>query len=259
MESKVSWEPERYLKYDNLRLRPALDLLARVTHDSPQRVVDLGCGPGTVTTLLAGRWPAAEITGVDSSAEMLARAASAYPDLRWVAADIADWQAEAPVDLIFSNAALHWLDDHEALFPRLAANLATGGVLAVQMPANFDAPSHRIIRGLASNAGWEPYLAGARMGSVMAVERYWSVLASLFDKVDLWETVYWQRLQGENAVLEWLCGTTLVPYLARLDEGQRTDFLAELGAELLRAYPLREGGEVLFPFKRLFMIGSGTR
>jgi trans-aconitate 2-methyltransferase len=259
MESKVSWEPERYLKYDNLRLRPALDLLARVTHDSPQRVVDLGCGPGTVTTLLAGRWPAAEITGVDSSAEMLARAAAAYPDLKWVAADIAHWQAEEPVGVIFSNAALHWLDDHEALFPRLAANLATGGVLAVQMPANFDAPSHRIIRALANRAGWAQCLAGARMGSVMAVERYWSVLASLFDKVDLWETVYWQRLQGENAVLEWLRGTTLVPYLARLDEGQRTDFLAELGAELLRAYPLREGGEVLFPFKRLFMIGSGTR
>jgi trans-aconitate 2-methyltransferase len=259
MESKVSWEPERYLKYDSLRLRPALDLLARVTHDGPRRVLDLGCGPGTVTTLLAERWPNAVITGVDSSTEMLARAVAAYPGLRWVEADIAHWQAEEPVDVIFSNAALHWLDDHETLFPRLAASLATGGVLAVQMPANFDAPSHRIIRALASSAGWAPFLAGARMGSVMGVEQYWSVLTSLFDKVELWETVYWQRLQGENAVLEWLRGTTLVPYLARLDEGQCADFLSELGAELLRAYPVRERGEVLFPFKRLFMIGSTTR
>ena len=259
MESKLSWEPERYLKFDDLRLRPALDLLARIKYDRPARVVDLGCGPGNVTALLTQRWPKAEITGVDSSDEMLARAAATYPGLRWVAADIAHWRAEVPVDVIFSNAALHWLDDHESLLPRLAKSLATDGVLAVQMPANFEAPSHRLIRTLAEAPRWAKCLAGARMGSVMAVEHYWSVMTSLFASVDLWETVYWQRLGGEHALLEWLRGTTLVPYLARLDDGQRTDFLAELSVGLLRAYPVREGGEVLFPFKRLFMIGSGTR
>lgn len=259
MESKVSWEPERYLKYGSLRLRPALDLLMRVRHDSPRRVVDLGCGPGTVTNVLAERWPDAEIIGVDSSAEMLARAAAAYPRLMWVDADIAHWRTDVPADVIFSNAALHWLDDHEGLFARLAGNLAPAGVLAVQMPANFDAPSHRSIRALADGAKWSSCLAGARMGAVMSAERYWTLMSSLFDSVELWETIYWQRLQGENAVLEWLQGTTLVPYLARLDEGQRAEFLAELGVELLRAYPVRADGDVLFPFKRLFMIGAGVR
>lgn len=261
----MNWSPERYLQFDDLRLRPALDLLARIAAEAPATLADLGCGPGNVTRLLAQRWPAAEVLAVDRSAAMLARAAEHAGEegeaarLRWIHADLAAWEPERALDLVFSNAALHWLDDHPALFARLAGMLAKEGVLAVQMPANFDAPSHRAICELAAAPAWQARLGAARMGAVLDASDYWRVLSALFHSVELWETVYWQRLVGEEPVLDWLRGTTLVPYLALLDEGAGARFVAALKSRLETVYPREGDGSVLYPFRRLFMIGRGPR
>ena len=254
----MGWEPERYLQFADERLRPAQDLLARIPLPAPARVMDLGCGPGNVTRLLASRWPQAEITGVDASATMLERARLALPEARFELADIGHWTpAEAP-DLIFSNAALHWLDDHPALLPRLLSLLAPGGVLAVQMPGNFDAPSHRLIRELASEPAWAGALAEARMGAVLSMADYHRILAPHCTQLALWESIYWQRLQGPAPapVLDWLRGTTLLPYLAPLSAADQARLLAELAPKLADAYPPDATGTTLFPFRRIFMVAG---
>ena len=147
----MTWNPDRYLRFSDERLRPAVDLIARIPLSRPIQIVDLGCGAGNVTRLLANRWPGAQITGLDSSAEMLERARLALPEARFGQAGVENWTPEEPLDLLFSNAALHWVGDHASLFPRLLDQLAPGGVLAVQMPGNFEAPSHRLIRELAGS------------------------------------------------------------------------------------------------------------
>ena len=250
----MSWEPERYLQFADERLRPAQDLLARIPLPAPARVVDLGCGPGNVTKLIAGRWPQAQITGVDSSEAMLERARLALLEARFELADIGQWTpADAP-DLIFSNAALHWLPEHPALFPRLLGQLAPGGVLAVQMPGNFDAPSHRLIRDLAATPAWAEALAGARMGAVLGMPDYYRILAPHCRRLSLWESIYWQSLSGPAPVLDWLRGTTLLPYLALLTAEAQAQFLAELAPQLAEAYPSNAAGTTLFPFRRIFLV-----
>ena len=252
----MAWEPDRYLQFADERLRPAQDLLARVPLAAPARVADLGCGPGNVTALLAQRWPRAELIGIDASTAMLDRARRALPEARFEQADIRHWTpAEAP-DLIFSNAALHWLDDHPALFPRLLSLLAPGGVLAVQMPGNFDAPSHRLIRELAASPAWADRLAGARMGAVLEMPDYHRFLAPHCARLNLWETIYWQPLSGPAPVLDWLRGTTLLPYLAALSTAEQARLLAELAPRLAEAYPPDASGTTLFPFRRIFLVAA---
>jgi trans-aconitate 2-methyltransferase len=250
----VSWSPERYLAYGGERARPALDLLARVPLDAPRRVYDLGCGPGTVTDLLAERWPEAAVVGVDSSAEMLARAPAGRID--WVRADIAEWTPAEPADLIFSNAALHWLDDHAALIPRLRGFLAPGGVLAVQMPNNFARPSHTCLAQAADAGPWrERVRAVLRPAPVAAPEVYFDLLAPVAAAVDVWETDYYHLLPAgaEHPVVAWTRGSVLRPLLAAA--GADADaVLAAYADAVAAAYPLRADGTVLFPFKRLFIV-----
>ena len=161
----MAWEPDRYLQFSDERLRPAVDLLAQIPLKAPARIVDLGCGAGNVTRLLRERWPEAAITGLDSSPEMLERARGVLPEARFALASVEEWRPSEPVDLLFSNAALHWVGDHETLFPRLVEAIAPGGVLAVQMPGNFEAPSHRLIRELAALPRWAGRVGSGRMGA----------------------------------------------------------------------------------------------
>ena len=252
----MGWEPERYLQFADERLRPAQDLLAQVSLPAPARVVDLGCGPGNVTRLLASRWPQAQITGVDASAAMLERARLALPEARFELADISSWTPTEAPDLIFSNAALHWLGEHPALFARLISLLAPGGMLAVQMPGTVDAPSHRLIRELAASPAWADVLAEARMGAVLGMPDYHRILAPHCTQLALWESTYWQRLRGPAPVLDWLRGTTLLPYLAPLSAADQARLLAELAPKLADAYPPDAAGTTLFPFRRIFMVAG---
>jgi trans-aconitate 2-methyltransferase len=251
----MPWNPAQYLAFGDSRLRPALDLLARIPLENPATVLDLGCGPGNVTRILQQRWPRARITGVDNSAEMLARARADYPEIAWHQANLAGWQPPAGTELIYSNAALHWLDDHPRLFPRLVDSLAPGGVLAVQMPNNYAAPSHRCAYEAARAGPWrtvlEPLL---RPEPLLTAEAYYDLLADRAQRVEIWQADYLQVLEGDNPVARWTRTSLLMPLLDALGEPWREAFEADYRRRVEAAYPRRADGKTLFPFRRLFLV-----
>jgi trans-aconitate 2-methyltransferase len=251
----VPWDPAQYLKFAGHRLRPAIDLLSRIDTEDPAEVYDLGAGAGNVTRLIKDRWPDAHVTGVDDSQEMLAKAAAAAPEITWQRADLAAWQPAGRADVIYSNAALHWIVDHDRLFQDLVAALAPGGVLAVQMPRNFSAPSHTAIAEAARSGPWRARLAPLlRPAPVAEPAFYFDLLAPRVAALDIWETEYLQVLEGENPVKEWTKGTWLRPLLDALAEPERSGFEAAYAALVARAYPPRADGHTLFPFRRLFIV-----
>lgn len=255
MTGTAGWDPGQYLEFADHRLRPALDLLARIPLAAPAVVYDLGCGTGNVTRLLAERWPGAAVTGVDGSAAMLARARPAASAIVWVEADLRAWRPPRPADLVFSNAALQWLDDHTTLFPRLVGRLAPGGVLAVQMPRNHGAPSHTEMIAAAEAGPWRARLAPLlRRRPVADPAAYHDLLAPHVSRLDVWETEYLHVLEGDNPVVEWTRGSALKPLLDALEEPERSRFLTEYAGRMVRAYPRRADGRTLFPFRRLFLV-----
>jgi trans-aconitate 2-methyltransferase len=257
MDRVSDWNPAKYLEFAGPRLQPAVDLLARVPLSSPAVVYDLGCGAGNVTRLLQARWPGAELTGVDGSAAMLAAAAKAAPGIRWVQADLAAWRAPKPADVIYSNAALHWLDDHPRLFPRLLAELAPGGVLAVQMPRNHGAPTHTEMVAAAEAGPWRGRLASLlRRAPVAAPPAYYDVLAPVAGRLEIWEIEYLHVLDGDNPVVEWTRGSALRPLLDALEEPDRSAFLADYARRIAAAYPRRADSRTLMPFRRLFILAA---
>jgi len=204
----MTWQPEQYLKFAQPRLRPAIDLLARVTHDNPRRIYDLGCGTGNVTRFIKERWPDAAITGVDDSEEMLAQAATSIKGVTWLKQSLAVWRPEQPADITYSNAALHWLPQHDVLFPSLVNALAPGGILAAQMPRNFSAPSHTLIAETVRSGPWRSKLEHLLNPVPVATPQfYYDTLASRASNLDIWETEYLQVLEGVDPVKEWTKGT----------------------------------------------------
>jgi trans-aconitate 2-methyltransferase len=249
------WDPAQYLRFAGERLRPALDLLAHVPLDAPARLVDLGCGPGNVTAILRERFPAAEVVGVDGSSAMLGRARATVPLCHFQQADFFQWQPPEPVDLIFSNAALQWVDRHPTLFPRLLSFLASGGVLAVQMPAMHDEPLRRIPYNLAESEPWAAYLHDVTSApGILSPLEYWDLLRPLVASLDVWQTTYIHALHGENAVTEWAAGSGLRPFLDRLPEDQRRAFRQAYSEAARSQYPPRADGTTLLPFHRLFIV-----
>lgn len=256
----MAWDPREYLKFADERLRPGFDLLARIGELPPGPIVDLGCGTGEHTRAIAARWPDRTVIGLDSSPEMLAKAAARPSRARWLEADIATWRPAEPPSLLFSNAALQWLDGHDRLFPRLLGLLARGGALAVQMPRNSAAPSHVLMRDVAGEAPWRTTLAPLlRAEPVAPPEHYYDRLAGLAcGGIELWETEYLHALaepaSGESPVLAWVRGTALRPLLAPLPPEQQAEFAHRFDERLRRAYPRRSDGKTLFPFRRLFLV-----
>ena len=253
----ADWDPGQYLRFSDERLRPALDLLAQVPLDAPRRVVDLGCGAGNVTAILRRRFPQADLLGVDGSAAMLAKARDVAPDCRFEQGDFAVWTpaaGETP-DLIYSNAALHWVGGHETLFPRLASLLAPGGVLAVQMPAMHDAPLRRLQNEVATFGPWAGHLRDAGFArAILPAAAYYDLLRPQVAALDLWETTYLHVLSGEDAVVEWAAGSSLRPFLDKLPPALRAGYRAAYAAALRPHYPRRPDGATLLPFRRLFIL-----
>ncbi len=251
----MAWNPAQYELFRAARERPGLDLLAAIPPLEPDQIVDLGCGTGYLTRLLGQNYPRARVTGVDNDRAMLAKAAAEPSGVTWELGDATQWRPGRPVDLIFSNAALHWLPDHHALFPHLAGALAADGVLAVQMPRNFNAPSHRLLQELVADGPWAAALKGAlHHEAVQAADAYYRLLRPHCRQVDIWETEYLHILPGTDPVLEWVKGTTLLPVMTRLDEDMAATF-RDLYTERLRAaYPTERDGNTLFPFRRLFIV-----
>jgi trans-aconitate 2-methyltransferase len=251
------WNPQQYLKFSGHRLRPAVDLLMRIPDFKVGSVADLGAGAGNVTRLIKERWPDAVVFGVEGSAEMVAAGKKAAPEVEWQHQDLGSWNPSHGLDLIYSNAALHWLPDHAGLFPSLMEKVVPGGVLAVQMPRNFGAPSHLLIAETALNGPWRSQLEHlVTPPPVEAPAFYHGLLAPLSENIDIWETEYLQVLEGENPVKEWTKGTWLTRYLDTLQGHDKAAFEAAYGECVARAYPRNSAGQTLFPFRRLFIVAQ---
>ena len=259
------WDPVQYGAFGDERGRPFRELLARAAHavPDPGRVVDLGCGSGELTALIARRWPRAVVEAIDSSAEMIeaARTHEIPGRLRFAVGDVTTWRPDGTVDLIVSNAVLHWVPEHtepgpDGLLARWIGALAPGGRLAFQVPGNWDAPSHTLLRQVCESPRWRDRLDGpVAARPVLDPTGYLDLLTRLGCEVDAWETTYTQVLQGEDAVLEWVKGTTLRPVLTALGPSETQEFLSDYGALLREAYPARPYGTV-FPFRRVFVIAG---
>lgn len=252
----VRWDPAQYGKFAPERMRPVEDIIKRIPLDAPSTIYDLGCGDGRVARQLMKRWPDAVLTGVDSSPDMLDAARNLLPHGNWVAADLATWSSDTPADLLFAGASLHWIDDHQTLFPRLMGLLAPGGILAVQMPRNFGEASHTCMREAAEAGPWKAKLAAVdrRLSPVAEPADYYAILAPHAAHLDIWEIDYLHALEGDDPVVEWTMGTGLRPYLGALDETAREAYLADYTARIAKAYPRRDDGVTLFPFRRLFIV-----
>jgi trans-aconitate 2-methyltransferase len=248
-----AWDDHQYLKFCDERTRAARELLARVPNLDAQYVVDLGCGPGNSTALLRERWPDAELVGVDNSKEMLERARTDFPGLRFVEADAQGFELGRPVDVLFANALLQWLPDHAALVPKLFRGVRPGGVLALQMPSNFHEPSHQCMRNL--EGPWATRIQGVRPTSpVAAPGAYYDWLALEASHVDIWLTTYEQAMPDAASIVEWVKGTGLRPYLEALTADERAPYLEAYTRAIDAAYPAHVDGRRLFSFPRLFIV-----
>ncbi|MDT7782836.1 MAG: trans-aconitate 2-methyltransferase [Pseudonocardiales bacterium] len=256
----MKWDPAQYLQFADARGRPFQDLVARVGYPNeihPSYVVDLGCGPGNLAAGLADRWPAADIEGVDSSAEMIERAQqdNARDGVRFSVADLRDWSPTRAVDVLTSNATLQWVPGHLDLLERLVGFVAPGGWLAFQVPGNFGEPTHTELAAVRTSARWQPVLGNLDLPQPAVEEpvTYVRRITELGCAVDAWETTYLQVLPGPDAVLEWMKGTGLRPVLSALNEEQQAEFVAEYAERLRAAYPQQSFGTVL-PYRRIFVV-----
>jgi trans-aconitate 2-methyltransferase len=254
----VRWDPQQYGQFADERTRPFLDLLNRVGASSPRRVVDLGCGSGSLTALLAARWPSAQVEGIDSSEEMVSSGAP-HDRVTLRVGDVATWTPSPDVDVVVSNATLHWLPAHRELLATWAAALPPDGWLAFQVPGNFDAFSHTLMRSVAESRRWASSLTGIlpRVDAVGTPEQYAGILLAAGLVVDAWETTYVHVLQGPDPVLEWVRGSALRPVMAALPPDSYALFEQELAEQLRNAYPATPGG-TLFPFRRIFAVAHRT-
>ena len=252
-----TWNPGQYLRFGNERLQPVIDLIGRIPLESPRVVYDLGCGTGSGTVILKERWPGARVTGVDASESMLERTRSLDADVSWQHSDLNTWEPSAPTDLLFSNAVFHWLDDHHTLFPRLMSKLAPGGILAVQMPLNWRAPTHRLIAETVRGGPWrerlEPQL---REFPVLEAQDYYDLLSIQASSIDMWETTYYHILEGQDPVVEWTKGSILKPLLDLLGEPESETFIEMYRSQIADAYPQQADGKTVLPFRRLFFMAT---
>jgi trans-aconitate 2-methyltransferase len=249
----VGWDPEQYARYADQRSRPFFELTDRIAARDPAYLVDLGCGDGSLTAALAGRWPGVAGVGMDSSAQMLAKA-PAVEGLTFAAGDIASWEPGRGVDVLVSNAALQWVPGHPDLLPRFVSWLNPGGWLAFQVPGNYDTPGFDLLREQVRSAHWAGRVPDVPQTRVLEPAEYLERLAALGCTVDAWETTYLHVLPGPDPVLEWKRGTALRPILAALSTVEAEEFCAGYGAALRSAYPERPYG-TLFPFRRIFVVG----
>jgi trans-aconitate 2-methyltransferase len=252
----TTWEPQTYLRYADIRFRAGLDLLARIPKLEYSTIYDLGSGTGHLTRILADTFTNAKITGIDSSPEMLAEARREFPGLLWQQANIGSWSPPAAPDLIYTNAALQWVPDHETLLPSLVNKLRPGGVLAMQVPRHFESPSHLGLKELVMQSQWRARLEPLLLAPIPAPERYWRWVSPHARNLDIWETIYLQVLDGKDPVVNFMRGTALLPFLSALPEPEAAKFVDAFAERMAAAYPPQATGQTLFPFRRLFLIAQ---
>ncbi|MFP3497181.1 trans-aconitate 2-methyltransferase [Pseudomonas sp. SIMBA_059] len=252
----MTWSAKQYTMFEQQRTRPVRDLVAAIPNTQVHNAVDLGCGPGNSTEVLAERYPQARITGMDNSDDMLADARQRLPALNFERVDIGDWKPAQTFDVILANASLQWLPDHATLYPHLVRQLTPGGTLAVQTPDNLDEPAHRLAREVAAAGPWSAKIGAVKHNERHTASYYYELLSKHCSTVDVWRTTYQHPLADHAAVVEWFKGSALRPFLAPLSEDERADFLQQYTARITQAYPALDDGTVLLPFPRLFIIAT---
>jgi trans-aconitate 2-methyltransferase len=252
----ADWSAQQYLKFEDERTRPARDLLAQIPLAEARKVVDIGCGPGNSTGLLVKRWPQASVVGVDTSADMLRQARERLPGHTFIEANIAHWAPPAATDVVFANAVFQWVPEHLKHLKRLIGALSAGGVLAVQMPDNLDEPSHILMREVAHMEPWRKQLSKAAelRDSLPKPGSYYDALKPLCTRLEIWHTIYNHVLDDATAVVEWVKGTGLRPFLDPLEPPERRAYLAEYTARIAGTYLPQQDGKVLLRFPRFFIV-----
>lgn len=255
----MTWSAKQYVAFEDERTRPARDLLAALPPGDVRSAIDIGCGPGNSTQLLVERFSGATVRGVDSSADMIEAARQRLPQVQFDTVDIGSWNDNGPFDVIFANAVLQWLPEHDTLLPSLVARLTEGGSLAIQMPDTLNQPSHRLMREVAAAGPWAGKLADAagQRTDIASASDYYSMLKPHCSRVDVWLTTYHHPLaQGASGVVEWFKGSGLRPFLQPLNDTEKTQFLEQYLAAVEQAYPVLPDGSVLLPFPRLFIVAT---
>jgi len=252
------WNPEIYLKFNNERLQPSIDLISRINIDNPKAILDIGCGPGNSTQILSKHWPNSHITGIDNSKSMIEKAKNDYPGMEWIIADAALYESKIKYDILFSNAVIQWIPDHEKLLNKFYNMLSCQGILAVQIPLFWDMPLGKAIDKISNDQRWCKAVKGVnKLFTINNYSFYYNVLSNLFKSIEIWETDYMHIMDNHLSILEMIRSTGLKPYLERLNNSSvKKEYENEIFKKIEEDYPLQNNGKVILPFKRLFFIGS---
>lgn len=251
------WNPNLYMQFRSERTRPSIDLISKIDSVEPKSVIDIGCGPGNSTQVLVDRWPKAKITGLDSSSAMIEKAKHDYPNQQWIVADALSYKPEIEYDIIYSNAVIQWIPNHENLLRIFHGYLSNNGILAIQIPLFWDMPLGKVINETASDIRWKDTMAGIYdLFTIHDYSFYYDNLSGLFNSVDIWETTYFHIMDSHVSIIEMMRSTGLKPYLEKLDNDQAIEqFEKDVLTGIEKTYPIQKDGKVLLPFKRLFFIG----
>lgn len=252
----MDWNSKQYLKFKTERTQPAIDLVNRINVDNPGKILDVGCGPGNSTQVLYSKYPNSYILGIDISEEMLNAARKEYPNLDFKICDAGKdlSQLDGDYDIVFSNACIQWIPDHERLLTDMLNLLKKNGVLAVQIPMNFNEPIHKIIEEVTSSEKWKKYFAEQRIFYTLSQSEYYDILSEISGEFCIWETVYYHVMKSHNEILEWYRGTGLRPYLSVLPDNMKKEFEDEIMENLVQRYPRQRNGDIVFRFPRFFFI-----
>jgi trans-aconitate 2-methyltransferase len=257
MEKSKDWNPELYLKYGNERTQPSIDLVSKIKIDfKPESILDVGCGHGNSSQVLLQRWPDTKLTGIDSSQNMIEKAKVSYPNNTWLVADAAKYTPDVKYDIVFSNATIQWIPDHERLFQNLFNLVNNGGVLAISTPRFDEMLLFEVISRVIDKEKWKKATRGcAELFTYHDYKYYYDLMDKYFESIELWQTDYIHILESQYSIIEWIRSTGMKPYLDCLKEAEKPLFENDILAEIKIHYPLQKSGKVLFPFKRLFMVG----
>ena len=252
----VNWNSDEYLKFKSQRTQPAYDLVNRISINNPEKIIDIGCGPGNSTEVLAGKFKKADIMGIDNSQNMIDKAMQQHPELTFKLYDIQYGVSglNNDYDIVFSNACIQWVPNHTVLIKNLFSMLRKGGALAIQIPINFSEPIHEIINDISASQKWKTFFGASRIFHTLTSAEYFDILAELTPNFFIWETTYYHNMQSHHTILDWYRGTGLRPYLDALPLDKVTEFEQDIFNEVKKRYPVQKSGQVIFPFPRLFFL-----
>ena len=252
------WNSSLYLKFKKERTQPSVDLVKRIDIVNPKKIIDIGCGPGNSTKVLADRFPNAEILGVDYSDDMLKKAKLNHPDIDFKKFDACEksWDLDTDYDIVFSNACIQWIPDHRELLPKMMGLLKDGGVMAVQIPLQRSQPVHHIVKSVAKSAKWSGKFDFERPFYILDEGEYFDILSEISKDFTMWQTTYYHRLCSHQDIVEWYKSTGMKPYLDVLDDQDKNEFISDIYSELIKEYKVQQNGEIIFKFPRLFFIAK---